>query len=88
MKKYLIENWDGWPLHSLLAGLFFWAMASLDPFTVLLVLNTVFWPNREADQHKGYWNIWTFHRVMEWGCPVLVGFVCWALLTPYFNSAF
>ena len=75
MRQYIKDNWDGWPLHGALALAFMWAIGTFDPPTVLLALNTVFWPNREADQHEGWQNIWTLHRVIEWGVPILVGFV-------------
>ena len=80
MKKYIVENWDGWPLHSLIAGLALW-LASHYSMEVMLLLNTVFWFDREAKQHDGYANVWTFHRIMEWGCPMVVGLVTYVVLT-------
>jgi len=80
IKQYIKENWDGWPLHGALAALFFWAIVTFDPPTVLLILNTIFWPDREATQHKGYANIWTMHRIGEWGVPLLVGFIAYFLI--------
>lgn len=73
INDYIKENWDGWPLHSAVAGGFMIA-GYYYPMEALLVANTVWWPDREATQHNGYKNIWTFHRIMEWGCPLLVGF--------------
>jgi len=77
MKQYIRENWDGWPLHGLLALLFMWAIGRFDPPTVLLILNTVFWIDREATQHDGYKNVWTLHRMIEWGVPMLTGFAAY-----------
>lgn len=80
IKNYLKANWDGWPLHSLITGFVFWCIVTFDPVTVLLIINTIFWPDREATQHGGYANIWTLHRILEWGCPVLVGFAAYYLI--------
>jgi len=91
LKEYLKDNWDGWPLHLVLAVSFFLCAKIFDPATVLLILNTIFWPDREATQHydkktegnlgrlSGYKNIWTFHRIMEWGAPILGGFAAYYL---------
>jgi len=81
MKQYIRENWDGWPLHGALAFLFFALIANYDPATILLILNTIFWPDREATQHEGYRNIWTLHRIIEWGVPLIVGFITYYTLT-------
>ena len=75
--EYIKENWDGWPLHGALAALFFWAIGRFDPPTVLLILNTVFWIDREATQHDGYRNVWTLHRIIEWATPTAVGLICY-----------
>jgi hypothetical protein len=80
MKEYWKDNWDGWPLHSLLAGLFIWVGYHY-PMEVLLGANIGFWPAREAAQHDGWGNIWTAHRIIEWGCPVVVGFVVYGVMT-------
>jgi hypothetical protein len=77
MKEYLSENWDGWPLHTAIALFIFWCHRTFDPATVLLIINTIFWPDREATQHHGYANIWTPHRIMDWGSPVLMGIGCY-----------
>lgn len=79
IKEYIKENWDGWPLHSLIAGAFMWG-GFYYPQETLLVANTIWWPDREATQHDGWGDIWTFHRIMEWGCPVLVGFIIYGVL--------
>jgi len=78
MIEYLKKNWDGWPLHSIIAGAIMWSGYHY-PAETLLAANTIFWPDREATQHDGYANIWTFHRILEWGCPVLVGFVAYGV---------
>lgn len=77
MSKYLTENWDGWPLHSLIAGLLMWPAISNSYPLVMLGINIVFWPLREAWQHDGLHNIWTPHRAMEWGAPILTAFICY-----------
>lgn len=79
MKKYIRENWDGWPLHSIIAAAFMYG-AYTYPMETMLTVNTVWWPDREATQHGGYANIWTLHRILEWALPVLVGFVLYAVL--------
>lgn len=79
MKEYIKENWDGWPLHSLIAVVFIYSLYYY-PLETGLVANTALWPDREAAQHDGYANIWTLHRIMEWGCPVVVGFIAYYFL--------
>lgn len=76
MKNYLSENWDGWPLHIAVTVVIF-LCAYYYPGETLLVINTIFWPDREATQHEGYANIWTPHRILEWGAPVIVGVACY-----------
>ena len=71
---YVKENIDGWPLHTAIAVGFLVA-GTRWPMETLLVANTIWWPDREATQHEGYANIWTFHRIMEWGLPVVAGFI-------------
>lgn len=80
MLRYLRDNWDGWPLHGLVAAGLFYAFDWYGAGNLYLALNTAFWPNREADQHRlhGGWKaIWTLHRVIEWAVPVAVGAVLW-----------
>lgn len=77
MKQYLSENWDGWPLHAAIATLLSWCIITFDPATVFLITNSVFWIDREATQHKGYANVWTPHRILEWGAPLLMGIACY-----------
>ena len=72
LKEYIKENWDGWPLHSIIA-LAFMLCGMKWPMETLLVANTIWWPDREATQHEGYRNIWTLHRILEWALPVAVG---------------
>ena len=74
LQHYAQENWDGWPLHSLIAGAFM-VGAMFSPMETMLIANTIWWPDREATQHEGYANIWSFHRILEWGSPLVVGFV-------------
>lgn len=73
---YIKENWDGWPTHTAVALLVFWLFFYW-PAETLLAVNTIFWPDREATQHEGYKNIWTPHRILEWGAPVLMGIACY-----------
>ena len=80
LREYVVENWDGWPLHTAIAAAFLFAGARW-PMETLLVANTIWWPDREAAQHEGYRNIWTFHRIMEWGCPILMGALAYAFIT-------
>ena len=79
LKEYIEKNWDGWPLHTIIAAAFLVA-GSYYPLEALLVANTVWWPDREATQHDGYANIWTFHRIMEWACPVATGFIIYGVM--------
>ncbi len=72
-QDYAQNNWDGWPLHSLIAAAFLFS-GMYYPMETLLVANTIWWIDREATQHEGYKNIWTFHRILEWGLPMMVGF--------------
>lgn len=77
MKNYITANWDGWPLHGLIATFLSWCIITLDPATVFLCINSVFWIDREATQHDGYANVWTLHRILEWGVPTLMGIICY-----------
>lgn len=80
IKTYIKENWDGWPLHSLVAAVFMYG-AYFWPMETMLVANTIWWPDREATQHGGYKDIWTLHVILEWALPVLVGVVLYFILT-------
>lgn len=80
MKNYIKENIDGWPLHTAIA-IGFLVAGYYRPMETLLVANTIWWPDREATQHGGYRNIWTLHRIMEWGLPMVAGFVTYWWLT-------
>lgn len=80
MKEYIKENWDGWPLHSLIAGLLMWPAFSNSYPLLMLIINILFWPSREAWQHHGYRNIWTPHRILEWGAPILTATILYFLL--------
>ena len=77
--EYWKENWDGWPLHTAaaVAGM---VAGFYHPMETLLAVNTWYWPSREATQHDGWRNIWTLHRVLEWGCPVVAGIVMYVVL--------
>jgi len=77
VKSYLVANWDGWPLHCLIAGLLMWPAISNSYPAVMFAINAVFWPAREAWQHDGYGDIWTPHRIMEWLSPIVVAGVIW-----------
>lgn len=70
--SYWKENWDGWPLHSVIAFLTMLPAISNNYMEVMFIMNAVFWPTREAWQHDGFINIFTPHRIMEWGAPILV----------------
>lgn len=77
--NYWKENWDGWPLHSLIAFVLMLPAVSNSYPLVMFLLNVIFWPSREAWQHGGYANIWTPHRILEWGAPIIVsgGMLLW-----------
>lgn len=75
--SYLRENWDGWPLHCLIAGLLMWPAITNSYPAVMFALNAVFWPCREARQHGGFKNIWTWHRFIEGFSPIPVCGVIW-----------
>lgn len=79
--SYWKENWDGWPLHGLIAGVLMLPVVSNSYPVVMLLMNIVFWPMREAWQHGGIRNIWTPHRIIEWAVPILVAFVMFVVLT-------
>ena len=49
LQHYAQENWDGWPLHSLIAGAFM-VGAMFSPMETMLIANTIWWPDREARQ--------------------------------------
>lgn len=87
-KEYVLKNWDGWPLHSLIAGLLMWPVISNSYPLLMLIMNIVFWPCREMWQHddelgirRGFWKIWTPHRIMEWAAPIVVAVISFFIWT-------
>ena len=93
-KEYVIKNWDGWPLHSLIAGLLMWPVISNSFPLIMLLINIVLWPCREIWQHRdeeeksflkafksGFKNIWTWHRFFEWAAPVKVAIISYFIWT-------
>lgn len=84
-KEYIRENWDGWPLHSVIAAVSMmpWFSNLLNIYAgAMLGANIFFWPLREMWQHDdklgvriGFWKIWTLHRMIEWGAPIVVALV-------------
>ena len=82
MRAFLAKHGYGFLLH--MAGavaimLFGWFI-DFYALTLGLVFNTLAWPCREAEQHNGFKNIWTFHRLLEWIPAVLVGLIMYAAL--------
>lgn len=79
MTEYWKKNWDGWPLHSLIAFLSMLPFITNSYPLVMFIMNVIFWPSREAWQHNGYKNIWTLHRIIEWGAPIVAsgGMLLW-----------
>lgn len=82
IKDFLEEHGSGFWLHGLGAigiVLGFWLLFNL-PF-VGFVSSTALWVAREIEQHDGVKNIWTFHRILEWGTPFITGLLTWSLLS-------
>jgi hypothetical protein len=78
---FLATHGNGFWLHglgSIIIVFTFWYMI-YQPLTGL-VLSTVLWVGREALQHPPL-NIFTFHRILEWGTPIITGLLTWGLLT-------
>lgn len=80
MIEYFKKNWDGWPLHGLIAGVLMLPVVSNSYPIVMLLINIVFWPLREAYQHGGLHKIWTMHRIIEWAVPILVALIMFGVL--------
>lgn len=78
MSDYWKKNWDGWPLHCLIAGVLMLPAVSNSYPWVMFTITAVFWPMREHWQHKG--NIWTWHRFIEGFAPVLTAGIVWGIL--------
>ena len=80
MLAFLAKHGSGFLLHMAgavaIMALGYWAGW---PFEALIV-NTLHWPTREALQHHGFKNIWTFHRLLEWVPAVAVGLIMYAAL--------
>lgn len=70
-KTYVMENWDGWPLHTLIACLLMWPIISNSYPLLMFFLNVIFWPMREAWQHGGIHKIWKVHIIIEWCAPII-----------------
>ena len=85
MTAYLLANWDGWMLHSLIAALLMHPFITNSYPWLMFGMHAVFWPMREAWQHDGIQNIFTPHRLLEAGAPIIAAFIvlCIALRWPY-----
>lgn len=92
MTEYIMSNWDGWPLHVLVAVLLMHPRITNVYPQFMFTMHLIFWPLREVWQHEGLeniWeglqNIWTMHRMIEWGAPVIAAgimlIIC--LIWPY-----
>lgn len=81
MIDYIKRNWDGWPLHSLIAGVLMLPVVSNSYPIVMLLMNIVFWPLREAWQHHGIKGIWSLHRIIEWASPIAVAFIVFGVVS-------
>ena len=80
MSAFLAKHGSGFLLH--MAGAV--AIMALGRWAgwleIALIVNTLLWPSREAWQHGGFKNIWTFHRLLEWVPAVAVGLIMYAAL--------
>lgn len=85
MTEYLISNWDGWPLHVLIAAVLTHPFITNNDARLMFAMHLIFWPMREAWQHDGIVNIWEMHQIIEWGAPIIASFVVMliALRWPY-----
>lgn len=85
MSAYLIEHWDGWPLHVLIAALLMHPIITNSYPKLIFAMHVVFWPAREMWQHQGFANIWTLHRIIEWAAPIIAAFIMLCIVTrwPY-----
>lgn len=79
---YILANWDGWPLHVAIAALLMHPIITNSYPWLMFAMHCVYWPMREVWQHEGlgnFWtglaNIWTPHRMIEWGAPILAAFI-------------
>lgn len=81
IRAFLEEHGSGFWLHGLGAiaiVLLFWYF--LDAAWLGFVVSTLTWFFREVLQHS-IRTVWTFHRILEWGTPLITGLVVWGLLT-------
>lgn len=86
LKEYIRKNWDGWPLHCLIAIAVMLPFISNSYPAVTFAMNVVFWPAREMWQHDrelgariGFKHIWTLHRMIEWGAPIVAAALVWGI---------
>lgn len=81
--SYLRENWDGWPLHCLIAVILMHPIITNSYPKLMFTMHVIFWPMREAWQHGGLDNIWTAHRLTEALAPVLAAGIMLCILERY-----
>lgn len=80
IKNFLDTHGNGFWLHGLGAiaiVLLFWFMCGMP--AVGQAINFVLWPGREWLQHRAS-TIFTWHRTLEWGTPIITGFLTLSLL--------
>jgi hypothetical protein len=66
--------------HMLIAAAIAIACQLLGFPNVALVFNLLFWPVREAWQHRSNLpRFWSLHVVREWLCPAVVGIIAFLL---------
>jgi hypothetical protein len=81
IKDFLREHGNGFWLHGLAAVavvLAFWYFFDMALFGAIVVTGGLFW--REVKQHS-LSTVWTFHRILEWGTPLIAALLTWVLLT-------
>lgn len=81
MKAFLAKHGNGFWLHGLGAiaiTLALWYWFNLPAFGMVLAIGVFIW--REIKQHDGLENIFTFHRTLEWGTPLITALITWAIV--------
>ncbi len=81
IKAFLDEHGNGFWLHGLGAVaimLLFWYKGW--PLWLGFSTSNIIWIVRECIQHPPF-DIFTFHRILEWGTPLVAALLMWVLLS-------
>lgn len=90
ISAYFMENWDGWPLHVLIATLLMHPIITNSYPWLMFGMHVVFWPLREAWQQQGsdtfiggLHHMFYLHQMIEWGAPIIAAGIMLVICLKY-----